>query len=157
MKVEKLTSQFFWDQMDGVEVDALRSEASEVDEIACRVENGRYVTNWIGIHHSAGQATDVAVVSEVSPWYVTGAELALQRRGTVLGDVNLDYSLDISDPIMLLGDLFLARQAVVCWAAADFNQDGRVLIADPIAMLQHLFAGAARTLERDVFCDAPAE
>ena len=56
------------------------------------------------------------------------------------GDANQDQSLDIADPILLLGFLF-ADDSVGCPAALDANDDEGVDIADAILILDHLFGG----------------
>jgi hypothetical protein len=49
-------------------------------------------------------------------------------------------ALDISDAVAILGHLFQRQEALVCSNAADFNEDGRLNIADPVALLRALFA-----------------
>jgi hypothetical protein len=112
--------------------------------------------NWLAIHHTDGEPTPerLPVTAEVEPLLVTEALLQVQREATFLGDVTLDYQVDLSDPVALLEELFLGGEAVVCAAAADFNRDTRINISDPISILQHLFLGGPpETLPRDVFCD----
>jgi hypothetical protein len=57
------------------------------------------------------------------------------------GDVNGDGKEDITDPIFLLGFLFLGGSATPCPDAADGNDDGRLDITDPIFLLSFLFQG----------------
>ncbi len=59
----------------------------------------------------------------------------------VRGDVNDDGTLNIADPISLLGYLFGGQPAPGCPDAADGNDDGALNIADAIAILGHLFGG----------------
>ncbi len=56
------------------------------------------------------------------------------------GDVNVDGRLDISDPVGLLGYLFLGAPAA-CPAAGDVDADGVQTITDAIVLLMHLFQG----------------
>ena len=58
------------------------------------------------------------------------------------GDVNGDSKLDISDPIVLLGRLFLGNPAILgCEKSADVDDSGELDITDPINLLSHLFLG----------------
>ena len=57
------------------------------------------------------------------------------------GDANGDGSLDIADPILVLGYLF-SNKAVGCLDTADANDDGVIDIADPVRILGFLFGGA---------------
>jgi len=59
----------------------------------------------------------------------------------IRGDSNLDGDVNISDPIAILGALFLGSQPIVCQDAADANDDGTVNISDPIRVLNFLFLG----------------
>lgn len=59
------------------------------------------------------------------------------------GDVNDDGLLDISDPIALLGYLFLAAPAPGCMDAADTNDDGMLDISDATELLNFQFSGGA--------------
>jgi hypothetical protein len=112
--------------------------------------------NWLAIHYTDGEPTPerLPVTAEVEPLVVSAALLQVQREATLLGDVTLDYQVDLSDPVAVLEELFLGGEAIVCPPAADFNRDGRLNISDPISILQHLFLGGPpETLPRDVFCD----
>jgi len=57
------------------------------------------------------------------------------------GDINADGTLNIADPIALLGTLFGGEADPPCRDAADANDDGAINIADPIAILGYLFGG----------------
>src|SRR5688572_22806819 len=59
------------------------------------------------------------------------------------GDVNGDAVIDLSDPVALLGHLFLGKEAPACSDAADANDDGALDLADAIHVLSHLFQGGA--------------
>lgn len=67
------------------------------------------------------------------------------------GDVNHDRSIDISDPVQLLGDLFLG-DTMVCPNAAEVNSDGQVNLADAIYLLNYLFQGGAAAPAEPVVC-----
>lgn len=60
------------------------------------------------------------------------------------GDSNQDEVVDIADATFTLNWLFLAGPPPLCFDAADANDDGRVDVSDPIAILLTLFQGASR-------------
>ncbi len=68
--------------------------------------------------------------------YVDGPAPAFLR-----GDVDLDGSRQITDPIALLDYLFLGGLAPRCHDAADATDDGALDLADAIAVLAYLFTG----------------
>jgi hypothetical protein len=56
--------------------------------------------------------------------------------------VNGDERTDISDPVTLLGHLFLGDgSGIGCEKSADIDDSGQVNITDAIVHLQHLFLG----------------
>ena len=57
----------------------------------------------------------------------------------VRGDANGDGRIDISDPITILGCLFLGEACSICGEASDANDDGAVQISDPIYLLNWRF------------------
>jgi hypothetical protein len=57
------------------------------------------------------------------------------------GDANADGQLDISDALVILGNLFLGGEALLCPGAGDFNLDGTLDLTDPVAILSNLFLG----------------
>ncbi|MEE2856841.1 MAG: hypothetical protein VX949_05535, partial [Planctomycetota bacterium] len=59
--------------------------------------------------------------------------------GFIRGDINGDLSIDLSDPILLLEELFGASQGLDCQAAADLDADGQVQLDDVIVSLGHIF------------------
>ncbi len=60
----------------------------------------------------------------------------------VRGDSNGDAALDISDPILMLGRLFLGGLTrETCPSALDVNADEAFDISDPIILLRFLFQG----------------
>ncbi len=60
----------------------------------------------------------------------------------IRGDANQDLTLDITDPITLLGYLF-SSDPNNCLSALDANDDGSLDLADAINLLSYLFSGAA--------------
>jgi hypothetical protein len=59
----------------------------------------------------------------------------------VRGDADGDGRIEISDPIRVLGRLFLGDPPVSCEDAADANDDGEIDLTDPIFILDRLFRG----------------
>ncbi len=55
------------------------------------------------------------------------------------GDANIDGFVDVSDPIRVLGFLFVSAEQFVCPRTADVNSDRALDISDPIAILTQLF------------------
>jgi hypothetical protein len=89
---------------------------------------------------------------EVAPLVVGHGIIRVQERPTRPGDVNLDYELNLSDPVALLGALFRGEGKVACPQAADFNEDGRADLSDAVLMVNHLFLGGPAPPAREVRC-----
>jgi hypothetical protein len=105
----------------------------------------RYV-NWIGILSEKASQT-VPISTEIEPLVVTQGVLKVRSASTAIrGDANMDKSFDISDPITVVEFLFQAGPPLPCMNAADFSDDVKIDIADPIAMLGALFLGASAAL-----------
>ena len=83
-----------------------------------------------------------------------GAALRVEIAAFARGDSNSDGSLDISDPIATLGDLFLEGNPASCPDAADSNDDGTVDISDPVMTLGFLFNPAPGTVSGLGICGA---
>ncbi len=78
-------------------------------------------------------------VGNVSEEIVSFDEVFLQR-----GDCNSDGSFDISDPVFLLGQLFIfGSPATECRDACDANDDGGNDISDSVYMLGALFVSGS--------------
>jgi hypothetical protein len=60
----------------------------------------------------------------------------------IRGDANSDHQRNVSDIIAMIGYLFQGR-SLPCEDAADFNDDGRITIEDPLRLIQFLFASSA--------------
>ncbi len=61
--------------------------------------------------------------------------------GFVRGECNGLSSINLADPIFLLGFLFIDPIEPPCRDACDLNDDGSINLADPIYHLSHLFSG----------------
>jgi len=73
--------------------------------------------------------------------------MAGQPPRFVRGDANSDYTLDISDAVLILTHLFLGKpQELDCDDASDCNDDGTINIADPLFLLFYLFEGNPKEL-----------
>jgi hypothetical protein len=64
----------------------------------------------------------------------------------VRGDATGDGKVDISDPILTLGYLFLGRVIETCLDALDTDDTGKLNISDPILSLNFLFSGGVPPL-----------
>lgn len=78
------------------------------------------------------------VLSDLVTTYVTafGGVLGGQFKR---GDMNADGSVNLQDPIQILGFLFNMGAAPVCPDSADANDDGSINLQDPVLILQFLF------------------
>lgn len=63
------------------------------------------------------------------------------QEAFIRGDFNRDEQLDISDPVAVLGYLFVGLSPTRCPDAGDANDDGRLDVTDAIYSLGHLFGG----------------
>jgi len=58
----------------------------------------------------------------------------------IRGDVNLDGRIQLSDAVLVLHYLF-GRTTLPCLDAADYDDNGKLQITDPIGILLWLFSG----------------
>lgn len=71
---------------------------------------------------------------------------AQDLNGFVRGDINSDLTIDLSDPVQLLEELFGAAPGLDCEEAADINNDGELRLDDAISLLGHIFLANPMTL-----------
>jgi hypothetical protein len=118
---------------------------------ACRLEFLHYLGESLAAIAGDGQGADepiptlVAVGgSSVSP-HLTDAELRVANRAAefLRGDTNGDSKADMSDPITILGHLFLGGRIRNCRDAADVDDSGFINIADAVFELSFLFLSGA--------------
>ena len=57
---------------------------------------------------------------------------------TVVGDVNFDFEVNLTDAVTLLNALFLGGSNP-CPKASDFNEDSMTDLTDAVAILNYLF------------------
>ncbi|MEM7236172.1 MAG: IPT/TIG domain-containing protein, partial [Planctomycetota bacterium] len=57
------------------------------------------------------------------------------------GEVNADRVTNLTDALLILDHLFIGQARLECLKAADFDDNGRVEIADPIGSLSYQFLG----------------
>ena len=94
-------------------------------------------TGWVPVM----VCTDIGCDTEAQGFFYEGDE---PTGLFIRGDINNDLSVDISDPIAQLNELFSGVDAAApCDDARDINDDGNIDISDPIYGLQALFAGGA--------------
>lgn len=71
------------------------------------------------------------------------------------GDGNNDGQLDISDPVAVLGFLYLGKpEELACEDAADADDNGLLQLTDAVRLLGHLFLGSAPLPEPFAECGA---
>jgi len=133
----------------------LKEASNTVAEIVPAFESVAPYINWVAIHHEGGNlGAELPIVTEVSPLIVANGFLKIQSNPTFLGDANFDYEVNIADAIVILGDLFLGTQSILCPEAADFNKDLTVNITDPIGILNFLFLGDPAPPQQEIFCNS---
>jgi hypothetical protein len=59
----------------------------------------------------------------------------------IRGDANGDGRVEISDPVAVMGKLFLGNPTPLCQDGADADDDGVLSVTDLIYLLSHLFLG----------------
>jgi hypothetical protein len=70
----------------------------------------------------------------------TDGQICIQEELSFLrGDANVDGRFDISDPVLILGCLFLGDACSPCPDATDVNDDGREDITDALHLLSWRF------------------
>ena len=88
-------------------------------------------------------APDAATFGASSATILFGRRSAPLDETSLRGDADLSGAVEINDPILVLGRLFLAGAELPCDDASDANDDGEINVSDPIAILGRLFLGAA--------------
>lgn len=78
-------------------------------------------------------------------------EYLLEEDQAMPGDVNVDRITDISDPMNILGSLFLGG-SMSCSQAADVNGENGVDLSDAVYLLSYLFIGGPATPDEPVTC-----
>ncbi|MBI4602295.1 MAG: hypothetical protein HY721_10075, partial [Planctomycetes bacterium] len=85
----------------------------------------------------AGAALALATLLATSP---ASGPRALERP-FVRGDASADGQVNITDPIFVLGYLFLGGAAPSCLDAADTDDNGQLQVTDAVRVLSYLFLG----------------
>lgn len=86
----------------------------------------------------------LAGAAAVRPAEFTVLRVAIERPAGarfLRGDANGDGAVDISDPLRILGHLFLGDPAPPCPAAADAADEGEITISSAVRILGFLFLG----------------
>jgi hypothetical protein len=121
---------------------AAEIESTELDVVGFTAPWGASYPPWVSVYYETGVGSDVQEVTEnIPPIAITKGRFSVIHGAAMVprGDATSDGTLDISDPIAVLADLFLGAPPPACPAAGDFNLDATVDISDPIAMLTFLF------------------
>ncbi len=134
----------------------VKEAASVVDQIPIKIEtfNGRGTyKNWVSIWHKGGlNVNALPVETRVDPLTLAVAPLRLQSSPTTLGDVNFDYTLNLTDVVAIIGRLYLGGEEVACPAAFDFNEDSQKDISDAVAIITYLYLSSQGPLVPTIFC-----
>jgi len=78
-----------------------------------------------------------------NPTHLAGSEFSPSGEGGyfIRGDADQSGILEITDAIFTLDHLFLGGRDPYCLDAMDTDDDGQILINDPVGLLLHLFSG----------------
>ncbi len=129
-----------WNWEEALEAQFQAADADLRVTLPPRLANGQHLLCVLSEYdpalHARGAWSEGGVAWTSVPLLSTDAEAQFVR-----GDVNVDGSVNIADPIALLAHLFVQASAPWCPDAADGNDDGRLDIADAVAMLGYLFGG----------------
>ncbi len=108
-----------------------------------RPVGGRAGDPFVIVRYLSGDAAQkVEARGEIGPGEVENGIIEIRSSlETIGGDANFDGEFNISDPISVLGYLFLGRSVPLCPPAADYDHDGRLDISDPVRMLSVMFSG----------------
>lgn len=77
-------------------------------------------------------------IGQLTSDYV-GALGGVVGGGFKRGDMNADGSVNLQDPVLVLGFLFNQGAAPICPDSADANDDGSINLQDPVLILNFLF------------------
>ena len=97
---------------------------------------GAPVTDLEGYGRPCGAGVDMGAYEA---GYCPASSQVVFRRG----DVDGNGRLEITDPVRLLGHLFVGKFDLICLDAADANDSGELDISDAIYSLVHQFLGGA--------------
>jgi hypothetical protein len=119
----------------------LSMESEAVIPVGEGVSRFEYRRGLIG----RGQPVDVVVTQNGNSASVEMLPLEVRFGPAVLrrGDANSDGSVNISDYIWILNELFLGGMTSACADAADANDDGTENISDALYLLNFLFSGSS--------------
>ena len=94
----------------------------------------------LGTHTITCRAVDLEANEAACSFEV---EVVLGAVAFIRGDVNVDASIDIADPIALVNHLFLGGPVPKCMDSADVTDDGAINLTDVIYELNYIFMGMA--------------
>src|SRR2546426_5392045 len=79
----------------------------------------------------------------IAPRAERRAALRAANPANIAGNCNGDMTVNIADPIFLLGFLFSSGFTPTCPPRCDFSADGKLDVSDVIAMLNYVILGWA--------------
>ena len=109
-------------------------------EIDNSMSVGNYEIQFRNCYFRSFYVTSVAVWNNI---ICADATCTLAVTDQLLGDVNDDGVLSISDPVCLFGWLLEIEQPVFVESVADYNQDTYVTVSDGVAIIADLRSGNA--------------
>lgn len=89
--------------------------------------------------------------------WIGGFDFERRSAEFIRGDTDGNGSIDLSDPVSLLGLLFLGREGAGCADAADADDSGALDLADAVYVLQFLFRGGRPPLPASECGPDPSE
>jgi hypothetical protein len=116
-------------------------ESTALEIVPVTGAGGSVFAPWIGVRYRDGTGGYGVVTARVEPIRIADGRVTILPEVSlfVRGDANLDGVMDVSDPVTVLGFLFLGDLAMPCPDAADTNDDGKLDVTDPVASLASLF------------------
>jgi len=121
----------------------VRGTAGQIAEIRLcdgefRYPDGDVCLNSLLVYNTPapdGSSLDLEIAASA---HDPGEVTILSPETTVLGDVDFDGEISLTDPLVLVNSLFL-EGPIACPAASDFNEDDRVDLGDAVSILNYLF------------------
>ncbi|MGQ9589809.1 MAG: dockerin type I repeat-containing protein [Planctomycetota bacterium] len=123
--------------LDFVHIEAVVSEDARED-VLLRFDDALLVPPVRNLYVVENESVPVAELGE-GRIRVLGRQAL--RAGFVRGDANMDGAVDVSDPLGILGYVFLGKASPKCREAADSNDDGEIDVSDAVYTLAYLFSG----------------
>ena len=116
-------------------------EAEALTDIYVRDPAAEYLGTIVGTDTASGDTVQSIFGADDVVARITISRMP--ATSFVRGDANASGSVDISDPIRLVGTMFFGAPPLPCRKSADVNDSGVIDISDPVWLLNYLFLRAA--------------